>query len=90
MKRKLTGILTKIVILALIVYAGVSLVKLVGQIDQALAAKAELEDQVDKQQVQIDELLYDIEHSGDDDVISDYAREKLGLAYEDELVFYGD
>jgi len=43
LKRKLTGILTKFVILALALYAGISLVRLIGRIDGALAAKRELD-----------------------------------------------
>ena len=90
MKRKLTGILTKFVILALALYAGISLVRLIGQIDEATAEKNRLEQEVREAQAVNDEYLYDIENSTDDNVISEYAREKLGLAYEDETVFYGD
>ena len=90
MKRKLTGILTKFVILALALYAGISLVRLIGRIDDAMAEKNRLEQEVREAQAVNDEYLHDIENSTDDDVISEYAREKLGLAYEDETVFYGD
>ena len=90
MKRKLTGILTKFVILALALYAGISLVRLIGQIGEATAEKNRLEQEVREAQAVNDEYLHDIENSTDDNVISEYAREKLGLAYEDETVYYGD
>ena len=90
MKRKLTGILTKFVILALALYAGISLVRLIGRINEATAEKNQLEQQVQETQAANEELRHDIEHSDDDGVISEYARDKLGLAYEDEIVFYGD
>ena len=90
MKRKLTGILTKFVILALALYAGISLVRLIGRIDGALAAKRELEAQVQETEIENEKLRRDIENSDNDGVIGNYAREKLGLAYEDEIVFYGD
>jgi len=90
LKHKLTGILTKFVILALALYAGISLVRLIGRIDEAMAEKTQLEQEIRETQAENEEIRHDIENSDDDGVISEYARDKLGLAYEDETVYYGD
>ena len=77
-------------ILALALYAGISLVRLIGRIDEAMAEKAQLEQEIRETQAENEEIRHDIENSDDDGVISEYARDKLGLAYEDETVYYGD
>ena len=88
--KKVTRILTGVVILALLVYAGLSLVKIIGRIVDAQAEKADLERQVQQAEAENERLLYDIEHSDEDAVIEDYARSKLGLEYGDAQVFYGE
>ena len=88
--KKVTKILTGVVILALLVYAGLSLVKIFGRIVDAQAEKADLERQVQQAEAENERLLYDIEHSDEDAVIEDYARSKLGLEYGDAQVFYGE
>ncbi len=88
--KNVTKILTGIVILAILVYAGVSLVKIFGKIVDAQAEKAALERQVQQAEAENDRLLYAIEHSDEDQVIEDYARSKLGLEYGDAQVFYAE
>ena len=55
-----------------------------------MAEKAQLEQEIRETQAENEEIRHDIENSDDDGVISEYARDKLGLAYEDETVYYGD
>lgn len=88
MKLKKASIFTKIVILALIVYAGVSLSGTKERIAQAQAQKAELEEQVDAALQENAELRYDIEHAGDPETIAEIARTKLGLVMPGEKIFY--
>lgn len=88
MKFKKAGIITKIVIVALIVYAAASLV-LVKTKTAALNAQAEeLQQQVSEMTQSNAELEYKIEHSEDADTIEEIARDKLGLVKPGEKIFY--
>ncbi len=82
------GIITKIVILILIVYATVSLINLRVRIDAAEKEKTGLTQAVEDKTASNAELVYDIEHSGDPKTIENIAREKLGLLLPGEKVFY--
>lgn len=88
MKLKRAGIITKIVILALIVYAGISLVTLRTRVAEVRAEKAELQTRVAEMTQANAELQYEIEHSGDASTIEDIARNKLGLVKPGEKIFY--
>lgn len=88
MKLKKASIFTKIVILALILYAGVSLSGTKDRIARAEAERAELQAQVDAALQENAELRYDIEHAGDPETIAEIARTKLGLVMPGEKIFY--
>ncbi|NCB73377.1 MAG: septum formation initiator family protein [Clostridia bacterium] len=88
MKFKRAGLVTKIVILAIIVYAGISLVSLKVQVSDAQATRDELQGQVDGVLQTNTELQYAIDHSTDPDTIEDIARNKLGLVKPGEKIFY--
>lgn len=88
MKLKRAGIITKIIILALIVYAGISLVTLRTQVAETRAQKADLQAQVAEMTQANAALQYEIEHSGDASTIEDIARNKLGLVKPGEKIFY--
>ncbi len=88
MKFKRAGIVTKIVILAIIVYAGISLISLKVQVSDAQEAHDELQGQVDGVLQTNTELQYAIDHSTDPDTIEDIARNKLGLVKPGEKIFY--
>lgn len=88
MKFRKVGIITKIVIAALIVYAAVSLV-VVKTKTAALSAQTEqLQKQVSEMTQSNAELEYKIDHSGDADTIEEIARDKLGLVKPGEKIFY--
>ena len=88
MKLKRASIFTKIVILALIVYATVMLVNTRQQAIQADADRAALQAQVDAMLRENAELQYDIEHADDPEIIAGIARSKLGLVKPGEKIFY--
>lgn len=88
MKLKRAGIITKIVIFALIVYASVTLINMRSQIDAALAKQEEVRQQVTEKQATNDQLQYEIAHSGDSDTIANVARNELNLVVPGEKVFY--
>ena len=88
MKFKRAGLVTKIVILAIIVYAGISLVSLKVKVSDARETRDELQTQVDGVLQTNTELLYAIDHSTDPETIEDIARNKLGLVKPGEKIFY--
>jgi len=88
MKLKRAGLVTKIVILALIVYAGVTLVSLKQQAEGVQAKRDELQQLVDKAHQENSELQYDIEHSTDPEIIEDVVRDNIGLVKPGEIIFY--
>ncbi|PKM74310.1 MAG: hypothetical protein CVU91_00115 [Firmicutes bacterium HGW-Firmicutes-16] len=85
---KRTGLITKIVILAIIVYAGITLVSLKVQVSDARAQRDELQTGVDGELQKNTELQYAIDHSTDPDTLEDIARSKLGLVKPGEKIFY--
>ncbi len=88
MKLKRTGTIMKIVILAIIVYAVVTLASLRGSIAEAETDQAALQAQVDAALQENAELEYDIEHADDPEVIAGVARSKLGLVLPGEKIYY--
>lgn len=86
MQIKKAGFLTKIVVLALIIAASVTLLRMQGQIAQAQRERQELQQQVSRQ-TQVNADLQDaVDHSGDPDRQADIARNELGLAAPGEKV----
>lgn len=83
------SLLTKIVILALLIIAAISLLELSSRMDQAQAKKEALA-QLVAAQIQANTDLKDaIEHSDDPEWIADVARDKLGLVEPGEIIFFG-
>ena len=87
MKLRRASIFTKIAVLALIVYACVSIAGLNAQMSQAEEQKRQLQQQVDDAARTNAELQYQIEHSTDDKTIEEVARDKLGLVMPGEKIF---
>ncbi len=88
MKIKRAGIITKLVILILIVYAVITLITLRERIGEASAQESELEAARDDLRRTNENYRYEIDHSSDEDTIAEIARDKLGLVYPGERVFY--
>ncbi len=87
MKLKRSSIFMKIVILALIVYAGITLVTAKNRIAEARADQAALQAEVDAALRENAELEYDVAHAGDPETIESIARTKLGLVKPGEKIF---
>ena len=87
MKFKKAGIITKIVIAALLVYAVVSLVTVRSKTAALNAQTQQLQQVTDMTQSNA-ELEYKIEHSEDAETIEEIARDKLGLVKPGEKIFY--
>ncbi len=88
MKMKKASMFTKIVILALTLYAVVNLVSVRGRVSEAEALSEELQQQVTEMTQRNAELEYQIAHGGDEEKIEEIARNKLGLVLPGEKVFY--
>ena len=88
MKLKRAGPVIRIVILALIVYAAISIVTTKGKIEQAQQDLVAVRQQVNAVRQENAGLEYSLEHAGDDETIESIAREKLGLVMPGEKIFY--
>ncbi len=86
MQIKKAGFLTKIVVLALLIAASVSLLGMQSRIAQAQSERTELEGRVSRQRQVNADLEDAVEHSGDPDRQADIARGELGLAAPGEKV----
>ena len=85
---KRSKLITKIIVFALIIYAGISLLSYRGRIE---AQRRELQDarrRAAELELSNAELEYQIEHYNDPDVIAGIARANLGLVLPGEIVFY--
>ena len=82
--------ITKIIVFALIVYAGISLITLRGRIETAQQDQYDVRRAVAEMELSNAELEYEIENYNKPDVIADIARSNLGLVLPGEVVFYDD
>lgn len=76
MRFKRTGLITKIVVLALMVYMASALLNLHGQIQSVQDQRSLLSAQVDKQRMDNQQLSEAIENSDDPDMLESVARDK--------------
>jgi cell division protein FtsB len=80
--------LTKIVVLALLIYLSITLLDLRSQIRTAEAERDARQQEVNAQ-IQTNAALSSmLENSDDPDALEDLARDKLGLVKPGEKVFY--
>ena len=86
MKLKRAGFLTKIVVLALLIYMATSLLDLRGQIQTAQVQRDTLARQVSDQRLENQELSEAIESSDDPDMLEQVAREK-GYVKQNEVLY---
>ena len=85
-KTKKAGLLTKLVILALLIYLATSLLDLQSRIRQTQAERDTLSRQVAEQAQVNADLAEDVANPDDPDRIADIARDKLGLVGPGEKV----
>ncbi len=84
---KKAGLMTKLVILALLIYLTTALLNLRGQISTAQTNLDGLNRQVAVQTQKNAELADAVAHSDDPERVADVAREKLGLVTPGEKIF---
>ena len=88
MKLKRSGILTKIILLAIIIYAVCAIASSRSRIEEAEENRDLLQAKVDAALQENAELSYDIEHADDPETMEEIARTKLGLVEPGEKIFY--
>jgi cell division protein FtsB len=88
LKTKKAGLLTKIVVLALLIYLSITLLDLRSQIRTAEAERDARQQEVNAQVQTNAALSTMLENSDDPDALEDLARDKLGLVKPGEKVFY--
>ncbi len=88
MQLKKTSLLTKLLILALAVYAVVTLVNLQGKITEKRLEEARLQQQVAYAEQERMALEQSIAELGTDKSTIKIARERLGMVEEGEIVFF--
>lgn len=88
MKLKKAGLVTKIVVLALVAYMALSLVGMRGQVLSARAERDRMETQVKNLAAANTAIEYEIGHSTDRETLESIARERLGLVLPGETVYY--
>ena len=86
-RTKKAGLLTKLVVLALLIYLAVSLLNLQGRIRETQAQRDSLSRQVAEQTQFNADLAEDVANPDDPERIADIARDKLGLVAPGEKVF---
>ncbi len=88
MKFPKTGILVKLIIPALLIYALFMLADAGDKRVEGEAALDELRRQAESIRRENEQLQLEIDASGMDEVIASVARERFGLVLPDEKVFY--
>lgn len=87
MRFKRAGFLTKIIVLALLIYMATSLLDLRGQIQATQSQRDELARQVADQRLENQELAEAVEHSDDPEMLEQVARDK-GYVKQNEVLFF--
>ena len=88
-KRKSNTIVRWVIIGMLLLSAIVSAINLM-QYNQKMSEAEKLEAEKAILEEKIEEMRYRLDSPLDDDYIARVAREKLGLCYPDEIIFYGN
>lgn len=87
LNRKRAAISTKIIVIAIVLYAGVEWIVLHGQVRRAETLLTQLEAQKAVVLQENELLRYQVAHIHDADVMAHLARKKLGLVAPDEIIF---
>lgn len=88
MQFKRTSLLTKLLITLLAVSAIVALLTLWDLLSEKQQEAAELEQQIAETKAENQRLQDAIDAVGTEDGLADMARDELGMAQEDEIIFY--
>ena len=82
-----SSLITKFIILAVMIYAIVTIVSLQPKIDQLDEKKAEIEAQIAQLQQENLALQEDIRNLGTDEATIELAKERLNMVEADEIIY---
>ena len=85
---KRSKLITKIIVFALVIYAGYSLISFRGRIESTRQELDDVRRRVAEKELSNAELEYEIEHYNDPDVIASIARSRLGLVMPGEILVF--
>ena len=88
MKFKRSSLLTKLLITLIAIAAAITLVSLQAQLSEKEQQAADLERQVAEAKEENQRLQDAIDAVGTEEGIADMARQELGVAADDEIIFY--
>lgn len=88
MRFKRSSLVTKLLLLALVIYAAVTLVSLQEQVEQSREQEKVLEDSIASTQQENQRWNDKINALGTDIGVEQVARDKLGWVSDGEIVFY--
>lgn len=88
MKFKRSSLLTKLLITLIAIAAAITLVSLQAQLAEKEQEAAELEQKIAEANEENQRLQDAIDAVGTEEGIADMARQELGMAAEDEIIFY--
>lgn len=86
-KTKRAGVLTKVVILAILIVVSIALLNLRSRLSAAEQTRSEQQAQVDAQTQTNAALQEEIDNSDDPNTVLEVAKERLGLVNKDEVIF---
>ena len=88
MKKRKVKLRFKLLLLAFfLVYAGVSIYTQQVNINTLLTEKETLNQEYEQAQTELSRLQHQSEYMNSESYVENTAREKFGLAYEDEIIF---
>ena len=87
-RRRAGGFLTGVVLLLLLFGVGVQLYRMQDQLQSARAEEEALAREIAQLEKDNEALQEDIDRAGDPEMIEEIAREELGMAVQNEKVFY--
>ena len=88
MKTVFKNVFVRLSILVFCVFFAVMFITLGFKRNELLAKTAELENKIEEAEERVDRIRSELDKPFDDDSIEEIAREKLGMRYPQEVVFY--
>ncbi len=88
MKTVFKNVFVRLSILVFCVFFAVMFITLGFKRNELLAKTAELENKIEEAEERVDRIRSELDKPFDDDYIEEIAREKLGMRYPQEVVFY--
>ena len=90
MEKAKTNTIIRWAIVAILFLSAIVTAINIMQYNQKMQEAEQLEKEKEVLEEQVEQMRYRLDSPLDDDYVARVAREKLGLCYPDEIIFYGD